>query len=55
MVSEYWGDTISVAKRNKFKFDKDTVIQSQKRFDEIDETKFQVKRIAQVETKIKEK
>ncbi|MFX0094925.1 MAG: hypothetical protein ACFFBD_24535 [Candidatus Hodarchaeota archaeon] len=39
MVSEYWGETIAVAKRNGFKFDKDTVIQSQKRFDEIDEKK----------------
>ncbi|MHA2232021.1 MAG: hypothetical protein ACXAB4_06000 [Candidatus Hodarchaeales archaeon] len=38
-VSEYWGETISVAKRNGFKFDKDTVIQSQKHFDEIDEMK----------------
>jgi predicted AAA+ superfamily ATPase len=26
MVSEYWGETVSVAKRNGFKFDKDTVI-----------------------------
>lgn len=39
MVSEYWGETVSVAKRNGFKFDKDTVIQSQKRFNEIDEKK----------------
>ena len=39
MVSEYWGETISIAKRNGFKFDKDTVIQSQKRFDEINERK----------------
>ncbi|MHA1945577.1 MAG: hypothetical protein ACXAC6_03220 [Candidatus Hodarchaeales archaeon] len=39
MVSEYWGETVSVAKRNRFKFDKDFVIQSQKRYDEIDEKK----------------
>ena len=39
MVSEYWGETVSVAKRNGFKFDKNVVIQSQKRFDEIDEKK----------------
>ncbi|UCG04366.1 MAG: hypothetical protein JSW11_10335 [Candidatus Heimdallarchaeota archaeon] len=36
MVSEYWGETVSVAKRNGFEFDKDVVIQSQKRFDAID-------------------
>jgi hypothetical protein len=39
LVSEYWGQTVSVAKRNGVKFDKDFVIQSQKRFDEIDEKK----------------
>ncbi|MHA2175742.1 MAG: hypothetical protein ACXACP_05825 [Candidatus Hodarchaeales archaeon] len=39
LVSEYWGQTVSVAKRNGFKFDKNFVIQSQKRFDEIDEKK----------------
>ncbi|MFX0151448.1 MAG: hypothetical protein ACFFAJ_11750, partial [Candidatus Hodarchaeota archaeon] len=39
MVSEYWGESVSVAKRNGFKFDKNIVIQSQKRFDEIDERK----------------
>ena len=39
MVSEYWGETISVAKRNGFKFDKNVVIQSQKRYDEIDDKK----------------
>ena len=38
-VSEYWGETITVAKRNGFEFNKDVVIQSQIRFDEIDEKK----------------
>ena len=39
LVSEYWGETVSIAKRNGFTFNKDFVIQSQKRFDEIDEQK----------------
>jgi hypothetical protein len=38
MVSEYWGETTAVAERNGFIFDRDIVIQAQKRFDEIDES-----------------
>jgi hypothetical protein len=39
LVSEYWGETVSVAVRNGFYLDKNFVIQSQKRFDDIDENK----------------
>ena len=47
LVSEYWGETIPVAKRNGFKFEKDFVIQSQKRFDEINKKKLVEIRSAQ--------